>query len=420
MSRPVAYLRKSKVTNDRHVSWQVQEQAVRELAAKHGDTELEVLSDWNKSGGRDKRSRRGDYKRLWDLITDGAVSVVYSYSLSRLARSTIDYAELAEHCVKHGVKIRLCKEGEYDYTRPSEKFNVTVLAALAEMERDLARERATDTLKIRRERGDHIGSAGYGRKLVNGKLVTDATADVPAVIDAFREVGSFSGAARLLNAKGLPSPRMGRSWSANTVAKVIRRDAPQELAGRRVTPRVRVKGNFRLARILRCSCGQVMTGRTTTAKRSYGKGEYSYVNYVCFRGRYEPNHPRPYIVSERGLLPWVRERVERLQPPLVEDVEGDTDRLAELEAKRTRVLDNYVDGHIDRTARDMKVAEIEEAMEAVEVRGRVEALPPIEWDWPPAVLNDVLTAMIDHIVLDEAMQPVTVTWRKSIEEWVAA
>ena len=44
--QPYAYLRKSKVASDRHVSWEVQEQQIRALAARHGDVDnLAVLSD---------------------------------------------------------------------------------------------------------------------------------------------------------------------------------------------------------------------------------------------------------------------------------------------------------------------------------------------------------------------------------------
>ncbi len=186
VSRPVAYLRKSRVTSDRHVSWEVQEREVRALATHHGDADLEFLSDWGKSGRGDKTRLRGDYRRLREMVAADEVSVIYSYSLSRLARSLREYAALAEDCRDHGVRIRLCKEGEFDYSSASGRFNVGVLALLAQMEADLAQERAKDTIQARRARGDHVGSAGYGKRLVRGKIAEAPEEDLNRLIAAWR------------------------------------------------------------------------------------------------------------------------------------------------------------------------------------------------------------------------------------------
>src|SRR5258706_9490645 len=200
MSRPVAYLRKSRVTSDRHVSWEVQEAEIRALANRNGD-EPEILSDWGKSGRGDRTRFRPQYLRLREMIEADEVSVLYAYSLSRLSRSLGEYASLAELCRDHGVRVRLCKEGEFDYASASGRFTVGILALLAQMEAELAQERARDTIAIRKARGDHVGSAGFGSQLIGGKLTDDPGDDVQAVVAAFRTSGSYQRAARLLNAQ---------------------------------------------------------------------------------------------------------------------------------------------------------------------------------------------------------------------------
>ena len=83
-----AYLRKSSVHDPRReVSHEVQEAAVREMAARHGDNggTLVILSDWDKSG-RLGADRRPGYRALLEAIDSGTATAVYSYSLSRLAR----------------------------------------------------------------------------------------------------------------------------------------------------------------------------------------------------------------------------------------------------------------------------------------------------------------------------------------------
>ena len=84
---------------------------MRELAAQHGDGDLLLLSDWGRSGRGDRTHRRAEYLRLKEMVADGQVSSIYSYSLSRLARSLSEYHALAELCQDQGVPIRLCKEG---------------------------------------------------------------------------------------------------------------------------------------------------------------------------------------------------------------------------------------------------------------------------------------------------------------------
>ena len=83
-----AYLRKSVARqDDPHNSAEAQEAAVRAMAARYGDTDgLVILSDWNVSG-RLGRAKRAGYDTLWQAIETGACSALYSYSMSRLARS---------------------------------------------------------------------------------------------------------------------------------------------------------------------------------------------------------------------------------------------------------------------------------------------------------------------------------------------
>src|SRR5579862_1642343 len=257
MRQPVAYLRKSKVTSDRHVSWDVQESEIRAMATRAGDAEaLIFLSDWGRSGRGEKTRFRPDYLRLRRMIEADEVSVLYAYSLSRLSRSLGEYASLAELCREHSVRVRLAKEGEFDYSSASGRFTVGILALLAQMEAELAQERARDTIAIRRARGDHVGSAGFGQKLVKGRLRDEPKEDLEPLEAAYREARSFAGAARILNAAGVRS-KQGKAWSQTTLSRTLRREAPAAV-DRLVERGVRQRGSFALSRLLRCPCGNVM------------------------------------------------------------------------------------------------------------------------------------------------------------------
>lgn len=413
MKQTVGYLRKSRVTSDRHVSWQVQEQAIRDLATKHGDTDLQLLSDWSKSGRGEKTRLRGDYLRLRQMIAANQVRVVYAYSLSRLSRSLGEYASLAELCRDHSVAIRLCKEGEFDYSSPTGRAIIGVLAVFAQMEAELAQERARDTIAVRRARGDKVGSAAYGYRLKGGKEEPDPKQSLELVLEAFRSAGSFAGAARKLNTDRVPS-KYGKAWSGKVVAGIVKRVAPHEpsVFNTRQGVKARPKHAFRLYRLLRCPCGNVMTGRITQHTTKYGRFG-PYISYQCFRGRYEPSHPRPYMVSERELMPWIKAEAARLQtPPSVTLAESkNKTKQDELEAHRLRVLDNFESGYIDKAERDRRLAKITTELESLDAASRVVSIPQIDWTWPPEKVNDVLRSLWEYVGLDTRLRPVRALWR---------
>ena len=400
MKQPVGYLRKSRVTSDHTVSWEVQEAAIRELAAQHGEThELVLLSDWNKSGRRDGQGRPG-YRALTEMIEADQVSALYSYSLSRLSRSLADFAKLVELCRAHGVPIRLAADRHLDFDTASGRAMVNVLASFAQMEAELAQERARDTVAVRRARGDRIGPTFYGER--DGE-------DLAAVTDAFREAGSVLGAARLLNARGVPT-RRGGLWSATTVRQILLRGDRLPRRGRQGA---KPAAPFLLYHLLRCHCGRLLTG-----VRYRNGSNPNYVVYRCLQGRVDPAHGDPRSVPESRLLPWVTAEATRLRTPeLVALVEADAQRRAELATQRERVLDMYQAGILGKAERDRRLAALADQLDALDNTRRVAAVPAIDWSWPAERVNEVLRAMWEHVELDDRMRPVRAAWL--VPEWRA-
>ena len=233
MRQPVAYLRRSSVNPRRPgaISHEAQLTAVRELAGADAER-LRVLEDWGRSGRAERLHLRGEYHQLRDMIAAGDVSVLYSYSLSRLARSTRELLDLAEACRDVGVPIRLVKEGAIDAATATGRLTLTLLAAVAAWEAELAQERASESAAIRRARGDRLGAPGYGA--LPGE-------DMGAVVDAYDEAGSYLGAARLLAARGVPTRR--GLWHPYTVSEIVRRERPD------LQPHQRRQGAQHAARI---------------------------------------------------------------------------------------------------------------------------------------------------------------------------
>jgi len=112
------------------------------------------------------------------------------------------------------------------------------------------------------------------------------------------------------------------------------------------------------------------------------------------------------------------ERTEyQLHPPteLMEIDDGDDASRRHIEQRRARVVDAYVDDVIDKAERDQRLRKLDDEADALAARTYLEAIPVIDWNWPPAEMNGVLRAMWEHIELDADMRPVDAVWR--VPEW---
>lgn len=398
-----AYLRKS-VSRDtsREVSHEVQEEAVRSLAARHGDTDLTLLSDWDKSGrlGADKRP---GYRALLEAIENGRATAIYSYSLSRLGRSVSELARLIADCDARGVPVRIAVDA-VDTSTASGRLLTHVLASVAAFEADVASERVRAANAAKVARGESLGSTP-----VYGAAPGE---DAQAVLDAFRQTGSYSAAARLLNEQGV-KPRSSKRgvWWPSSVAVVAKRMDPS-ITIQRPTRGYKVGGtDFTLARLLRCpTCGTLLSGTRDREGRR--------VRYSCRLGGSMP-HQR-VTITESHILPAIRDEVAHLRTPDEVATTGyeDESQQRNLEARRERILDMYEAGHIDREERERRLRLVLEDMNRVQSRQVILTVPTIDWEWPPKVINRVLRAILAEVRLDpETFQPTGFEW--TVPEWRA-
>lgn len=399
MKRPYAYLRKSRLIRDQDVvSPEMQLAAAREYAAGFGDRDLTVLTDLNKSGRKGRRDRPG-FDALLTAIEAGEVSAIYSYSLSRLSRSVRDIMTLAEMCRTQGVPIRLARDTDPDPTTATGRAVLALLGVMAQLEADLASERALDAIEARRARGDRFGSPLF--------------ANTAAVIAAYRDAGSATGTARLLTERGVPTRNGNALWYPSAVTVILARAAPELL------PAVRHRGvkpaaPFTFYRLLRCHCGTILTGwrRGPTSKAP------GYVSYRCTRGRLIPGHGKTHV-AETVVLEWARAEMARLQPPtdaiaIAEATEAEQRALHD-RLDRLRVA--FVAGLMDEPMMRAEKAEIDAELGRLELAGRAIRVPPFEWDHEPLDLNLALRALWGHVQLGPDLRPTRVEWLLP-ESWI--
>jgi DNA invertase Pin-like site-specific DNA recombinase len=394
MRQAVAYIRKSVVhKGDRILSAEVQEAKVRKLAERYGDTDLVILSDIGRSGR--KKEKRPDYQRLLRMVDAGQVSAVYAYSLSRLNRSTRDYADFADRCVAQRVPVRLCHEGEQDFSTPTGRLIATILSGVAQMQAEIDSERASDVIRMRLANGEHHGEPPYG---------THEGESLDAITDAYRVAGSLSGAARQLDEWGIPTRRGGR-WTRGSIRKILAAQAPGTVPPGQVA---RAKGAppFRLARLLKCHCGHILTGLMV-------KG---HVRYRCADASAVAGHGKVSI-AETHIIDWVRDEAGRLSMPPTVITEAESAERTTLEGRLERLSRQHEMGMIDDATLTVRAGEVQDALERLQAAEVMLDLDTdIDWenDSPEAV-NAVLRSMWEHVEMGSDLLPVQASWR--VPQW---
>ena len=290
----VAYLRRSHVDPQRKgaISHEEQLAAVQKLAAQHGDDPkaMVVLEDWGKSGRASRQAERTAFAELEEMVANGQATALYSYSLSRLARSIEVLDRLAHLCAEKGVPIRCADGYSPDVSTATGRMVLGILGSVHQWSAEWTAERAAEGMAIRRARGEHIGPAPFGFSTTNGKLLERETEDPTAIVAAYAKTRNFQAAARLLDAEGIPT-REGRPWEPSSIRGIIRRVAPELLPLRSNAHRPRQLPAFRLSGLLRCRCG------ATLSPKGYPTGR---VEYGCKRAwRSGPTDDRPVSRSGR-------------------------------------------------------------------------------------------------------------------------
>lgn len=417
MARPYAYLRKSVIRRDtRTLSPETQEAEVRRLAAYHNDNgeRLLIEADWDISGRKQFTEKRPGFQRLLAAIRSGECSAVYSYSLSRISRSASVLSEFFDECQARGVPVRLVADS-IDTSTASGRLMAGFLGAIAQFEADVAGERVSAMYERKRENGEEIRT----RKRY-GEHEGD---DLQAVLDAYDEAGTYSGAARLLNERRVkPSSARSRrkaldgsdapaAWWASSVGVVVQQARP-ELVGRQSRQGQR-SGDFMLAKLLRCgTCGSMLTGSRLPLRSGL-----RYVRYAC---RFAESSPHERVtVTEKQLLPWIMAEAARLRIDATDvEMEKANEERNRLEAQRKAIGDALVDGLYTRAQARDRAAAIDARLAALNRTTTTAPIPEqIDWSWPTSTINGILRAMWQEVRLGTDLRPVKAEWW--VPEWRA-
>ncbi len=132
---------------------EAQERALEHFCANNNVSHYKKFSDKNVSGAK---SSRPQLDKMMEDIKIGNISKVIVYSFSRFARSTRHLLDALEFFKKHNVEFISLSEN-IDTSSNLGKFFITIMGALAQLERELISERVSNGLKNAQAKGKIIG-----------------------------------------------------------------------------------------------------------------------------------------------------------------------------------------------------------------------------------------------------------------------
>ena len=250
--------------------------------------EMEIIGIYEDAGKSGKSIEgRPAFKRMLSDIKEGLeIDYILVYKLSRFGRNAADILNSLEFIQSYGINL-ICIEEGIDSSQASGKLLISVLSAVAEIERENIIEQ---TMNGRREKarqgGWNGGFAPYGYYLKDNHLYIEETEAeaIRMIYDMFgnSDIG-YGGIAKYLNLQGIKKiPRQNgklESWSNHFVRQIL--DNP-------------------------VYCGKIAYGRRTREKVKGTKNEYKQVvtdDYILEEGQHEA------IISEEL---WEKVHAKRL------------------------------------------------------------------------------------------------------------
>jgi site-specific DNA recombinase len=225
MSKVIGYVRVStkKQSND-GISIEAQKAKIKAWAElkNYCDEDIEIYVDSGISGKR--IGNRPALKEAMNSLQKGDTLVVYS--LSRLARNITDALGIYEYAHKNGSDLVLISDG-IDTTGAAGKMIFTVVASIAEFEREQIKERISMALDHKRKKGEKLGGKypPFGYDNQDGLLIKNKTEqEILSLMSQLNEQGySYQKIADTLNQRKIKTKR-GCEWKKHYVFRAMKRE----------------------------------------------------------------------------------------------------------------------------------------------------------------------------------------------------
>lgn len=187
---------------------------------------VDIISDEGYSG---KDMNRPGLQKLIDLVKAKESEAVVVYKLDRLSRKTRDLLFLIEDTFQQGNTRFFSLTEQIDTDTAIGKFFLTLMGAMAQMERELIAERTKATLGYKKDMGDSLGHIPYGYQRINGKLVPEPKEQkiIQKVKKLRRKGKGYRKIAEILNSQGVLTRSNDAKWYDSSIWYILNRGRRQ-------------------------------------------------------------------------------------------------------------------------------------------------------------------------------------------------
>ncbi len=203
------------------VSLDAQRHRIEAYCTAHGLVLARVEEDAGISAK--KTTNRLGLQRALSALRRGDANGFVAVKLDRLSRTTSDILDLVSRAEKEKWALHSIEE-RLDTESPHGRFVVTVLAALAQMEREQIGERTQTAMAELRRQGRKTSSRPPFGFRFEGDRVVKVRSEQKILKRMLRHhaegAGEFA-VASALNRAGIPNPRTGRPWFYGTVRVIL-------------------------------------------------------------------------------------------------------------------------------------------------------------------------------------------------------
>ncbi|MBA7590169.1 hypothetical protein ES708_32277 [subsurface metagenome] len=226
MKKAIGYCRVSTEEQAKEgISLEHQEAKIKQYAGLHNLKLVDIIIDKGKSG---KDLNREGINEILSLIKKKLVTDIIVYKMDRLTRRTFDLLFLVEEVFKrNNVQFHSISE-RIDTSSAMGQFFLTIIGAMAQMERDLISERTKAVLQYKIQKLEYVGSPSLGYEASTGENkflnVNEREQDIVKRIVYLKRYKKMSlgKIAKELNENDVKTKRGGK-WYSGTIKLILDR-----------------------------------------------------------------------------------------------------------------------------------------------------------------------------------------------------
>ncbi|WP_245676738.1 recombinase family protein [Bacillus solimangrovi] len=200
-------------------SLQAQKLRLEAYAQSQGWT---IIEDYSDEGFSAKNIERPALQSMISDMKQKKFDIILVYRLDRFVRSVLDLHELLILMEQYDVKFKSATE-VFDTTSATGRMFITIIATLAQWERETIAERVFESMLKRSEQGKRNGAPPpYGYDIINGNLIPniDEAKWVRYIFHRYPINGSQN-IAKQLNKKGVKTKK-NEVWSDFSIRYILR------------------------------------------------------------------------------------------------------------------------------------------------------------------------------------------------------